>query len=158
MTTTLELASHSPERTQEIGKLLGQSAQPGDIFLLTGGLGAGKTTLTQGIAWGTGVQELARSPTFVLVARYRGRIPVYHIDLYRIDNPLEALELGLDEYLFGEGLCVIEWAEKVPQVFPSEHLLVQMTYLDESTRRLRLEARGPRYEELLKALAQGIKV
>ncbi|MBI4234475.1 MAG: tRNA (adenosine(37)-N6)-threonylcarbamoyltransferase complex ATPase subunit type 1 TsaE [Chloroflexi bacterium] len=154
MTTCLDLLSHGPEETQELGRLLGSHAAAGDLFLLAGGLGVGKTTLTQGIAWGLGVQEHARSPTFVLVTQYRGRLTLYHIDLYRLDDVQEVLDLGLDEYLFGDGVCVVEWAEKAPQVFPAAHLLVTLQPVDDTTRRLRLEARGSRYEGLLEAVRQ----
>jgi len=97
----LELISHNPEQTQKFGVSIGEVALPGDIFLLVGGLGVGKTCLTQGIAWGLGIKEYAVSPSFVLVRELYGRLPLYHIDLYRLDRIEEILELGLDEYLYG---------------------------------------------------------
>ncbi len=158
MSDSLHLVTTSPEETQEVGRALGAAALAGDVFLLTGGLGVGKTCLTQGIAWGAGVQEQARSPTFVLVTEYRGRLPVYHVDLYRIDNLNEALDLGLDEYLFGQGLCVIEWAEKAPEAFPADHVGVLMEEAGETQRVLEVTAHGPRSCQLLarcgEALAQ----
>lgn len=149
MSDPLRLVTTSPEETQDVGRALGTAARPGDVFLLTGGLGVGKTCLTQGIAWGAGVKEHARSPTFVLVTEYRGRLPVYHMDLYRIDDLNEVLDLGLDEYLFGQGVCVIEWAEKAPEAFPADHVSVRMEEGGETQRVLEVTAHGPRSCQLL---------
>ena len=104
--------------------------------MLVGELGSGKTCLTQGILLGLGVDEYARSPTFVLVARYTGRLTMNHIDLYRLDTVEEVVDLGLDEYLLGDGVSVVEWADKALSVFPEQHLLIQMDYVDEETRRM----------------------
>ena len=149
----MDVVSHAPEETQRLGRLLGERARPGDLVLLVGELGAGKTCLTQGIAWGLGVQEYARSPTFVLVAQYQGRLPVNHVDLYRVETVEEALELGLDDYLSGGGVTVVEWADRAAGAFPAERLQVYLEHVDEATRRLRFEAHGARYEELLEAMA-----
>ena len=111
----LTLSSYGPEETQAIGRILGRSAEPGDVFLLVGDLGAGKTCLTQGILFGLGSEEFARSPTFVLVSQYPGRLTMYHMDLYRLDTFAEVLDLGLDEYLFGDGVSVVEWADKAAE-------------------------------------------
>lgn len=154
--TTLELLSHSPEETRGVGRALGQHAQASDLILLIGDLGTGKTTLTQGIAQGLGVAQPARSPTFVLVAQYQGRLPMYHADLYRVNNPLEALELGLDDQEREAGVCVVEWAEKAPEAFPQEHLEVRISYDGEDFRRLTLHATGPRHERLLAEVARSL--
>jgi tRNA threonylcarbamoyladenosine biosynthesis protein TsaE len=146
------LISHSPEETRELGKRLGALAQPGDIYLLSGNLGVGKTCLTQGIAWGLGSQEYALSPTFVLMRELQGRIPLYHIDLYRLDKIEEVSDLGLDDYLYGRGLCVIEWAEKGLSVLPAEHLLIKIDYLGDTERRFEFIPHGKRYEQLLSQL------
>jgi tRNA threonylcarbamoyladenosine biosynthesis protein TsaE len=149
---SLQIISHSPQETQDLGVRLGELAQPGDIYFLSGDLGVGKTCLTQGIAWGLGSQEYALSPTFVLVRELRGRMPLYHIDLYRLDNIEEISDLGLDDYLYGDGLCVIEWAEKGLNVLPAEHLLVKISYLSDCERSFVLTAHGKRYEKLLDVL------
>ena len=128
MTFSIHILSNGPEETRSIGRLVGESAQAGDVFLLTGPLGAGKTCLTQGIAEGLGVQGYVRSPTFVLTTQYEGRLRLYHLDLYRIDAPLEAWDLGLDEQLFGEGVCVVEWADRAPDIFPEESLWVSLDH------------------------------
>jgi tRNA threonylcarbamoyladenosine biosynthesis protein TsaE len=128
MTPALTVHSGSPEETQAVGRAIGQQAQAGDIFLLTGPLGAGKTCLTQGIAWGLGVTGYTRSPTFVIMTRHQGRLTLYHLDLYRIGDPLEAWDLGLDEALFGDGVCVVEWADRAAGLFPAEALWVSLDY------------------------------
>ncbi len=147
-----ELISHSPEQTQKLGVSIGELALPGDIFLLVGELGTGKTCLTQGIAWGLGIKEYAVSPSFVLVRELYGRLPLYHIDLYRLDHIEEIVELGLDDYLYGNGVCVVEWAEKGLGILPKEHLLIQISYLSDAERRLLLNPSAQRYQEVLNQL------
>ena len=175
MASTLHIRSHSPEETQEIGRAIGAQARPGDIFLLTGPLGAGKTCLTQGIAWGLGVLEYARSPTFVLMASYRGRLALHHLDLYRINDPLEAWDLGLDEQLFGDGVCVVEWADRAGEVFPAHSLRIALDYAQpvgakyasalqaknkpsDSKRTITIFEAPPRYDLLLEKLASTFAV
>jgi len=148
----LDLISHSPEQTQRIGARIGELALPGDIFLLVGRLGTGKTCLTQGIARGLNIKEHALSPSFVIMRELYGRLPLYHIDLFRLDHVEEIEELGLDDYLYGKGVCVVEWAEKGLSVLPTEHLLIQIDYLSDTERSFRLEPRGKRYQELLTQL------
>ena len=148
----LDLISHSPEQTQRIGARIGELALPGDIFLLVGRLGTGKTCLTQGIAWGLNIKEHALSPSFVIMRELYGRLPLYHIDLFRLDHVEEIEELGLDDYLYGKGVCVVEWAEKGLSVLPTEHLLIQIDYLSDTERSFRLKPRGKRYLELLTQL------
>ncbi len=145
LTTDWELISRSSEETQRLGTRIGELASPGDIYLLVGALGTGKTCLTQGIAWGLGIEEYAVSPSFVLVRELYGRLPLYHIDLYRLDNIEEIIELGLDDYLYGSGVCVVEWAEKGLGVLPAEHLLIQISYLSDTERQLQLIPGGQRY-------------
>lgn len=148
----LNLVTESPEETQRLGNRLGKLAQVGDVFLLVGGLGTGKTCLTQGIAWGLDIEGYATSPSFVVVNQYQGRLPLYHIDLYRLDRLEEVIELGLDDYLYGRGVCVVEWAEKALDMLPKEHLLVEMSYLSDTSRNLVLKPVGERYVELLSQL------
>jgi len=149
--------SHSPGETQELGRRLGELARAGDIFLLSGDFGTGKTCLTQGIARGLGITEYTLSPSFVLVRELRGRLTLYHMDLWRLDNPAEIAELGLEEYLNGDGVSVIEWAEKGQSVLPGEHLHITLEHVSETQRSLKFTARGARYAALLAALAAGEK-
>jgi tRNA threonylcarbamoyladenosine biosynthesis protein TsaE len=152
--SSLEFITHSPEETQEFGQHLGKTARPGDVILLVGKLGAGKTCLTQGIAWGLGIKEYAASPSFVLVRELYGRLPLYHIDFYRLENLEKIAELGLDEYFYGRGVTVVEWAEKALELLPPENLLIEMEYIAENERRLNLKASGQRYREMLAELKQ----
>ncbi|MDP6102158.1 MAG: tRNA (adenosine(37)-N6)-threonylcarbamoyltransferase complex ATPase subunit type 1 TsaE [Dehalococcoidia bacterium] len=150
----LVLRSHSPGETRRIGALLGRHVEPGDILLLCGDLGAGKTCFAQGIARGLGIQGYVRSPTFVLVSIHQGRLPLYHIDIYRLDHVAEIVDLGLDEYLAGDGVSVIEWADKAIETFPQAFLRIILDYEGENERLLRLEPQGERYERLV-SLVQG---
>ena len=149
---SLELISHSPEQTQKLGIRIGELALPGDIFLLVGDLGAGKTCLTQGIAWGLGIKEYALSPSFVIVRELYGRLPLYHMDLYRLEHIEEIAELGLDDYLYGNGVCVVEWAERGLDMLPKEHLLIQINYLSDTERSFQLKPDGKRYLEIVEEL------
>ncbi len=100
------------EETEKFGIMLGKLLNSGDILCLNGDLGAGKTTMTKSIGLGLGVEEYITSPTFALINQYRGRVPVYHFDVYRLENVEELYDLGFDEYFYGNGVCIIEWAEK----------------------------------------------
>ena len=150
--THLALVSHSPEETQRVGVCLGRSAQPGDVFLLVGELGAGKTCLTQGIAWGLDIEDYALSPSFVIMRELYGRLPLYHIDLFRLERLAEIEDLRLDDYLYGSGVCVVEWAEKGLELLPPEHLLIELDFRDDTQRGLHLKPHGKRYRELLASL------
>jgi tRNA threonylcarbamoyladenosine biosynthesis protein TsaE len=151
---SLRLDSHSSAETRLLGNCLGKLAQKADIFLLTGELGVGKTCLVQGIASGLNVKEHAFSPSFVILREYHGRLPLYHIDFYRLDDVEEIAGLGLEEYFQGEGVCVIEWAEKGLQVIPEENLLIKIRYTSASQtqRSFHFKPHGPRYSELIEQL------
>jgi tRNA threonylcarbamoyladenosine biosynthesis protein TsaE len=146
------LISHGPEETQRLGTRIGELALSGDIFLLVGSLGAGKTCLTQGIAWGLDINEYTLSPSFVIMRELHGRLPLYHIDLYRLDHIEEIDDLGLDEYLYGKGVCVVEWAEKGLSILPAEHLLVQISHLTDTERSFQFKPSGKRYSEIVEQL------
>ena len=148
----LELVTGSPEETQEFGRRLGELAEPGDVFLMTGDLGSGKTCLTQGIARGLGVKENALSPTFVIMREMQGRLALYHIDLYRLDRLEETEDLGLDDYFYGEGVSVVEWAEKALALMPPDRMMVRIDYLSNTERRMRLSPNGKRYERMVRRL------
>ena len=156
-TTKSKFTSRSPEQTQQLGRRLGELSQSGDVFLLTGNLGSGKTCLTQGIAWGLGVKEYAFSPSFVLIREYSGRLPLYHVDFYRLDHIQEIADLGLDEYLYGKGVCVVEWADKGIQLMPEQRLLINLSYLSDTERSLTFEPKGNRYIKLLASLSTELK-
>ena len=150
----VSLHTNSVEMTHKLGRVIGANVGPGDILLLTGGLGAGKTTLTQGILWGLGAEEYARSPTFVLVNEYHARLPVYHMDLYRLNSFEDIDGLGLEDYLFGDGLCVIEWAERAEELLPADAMWMEFNDGDgEDSREIFLETESARYDALLDELA-----
>ena len=150
----LKLNSYSPEQTKLLGSHLGELVQKGDVFLLVGDLGTGKTCLAQGIAHGLGIKEHAFSPSFVIVREYCGRLPLYHIDFYRFDHIEEIADLGLEEYLYGNGVCVVEWAGKGLQILPQKNLLITLNYTAscETERIIFLKPQGERYLELVKQL------
>jgi tRNA threonylcarbamoyladenosine biosynthesis protein TsaE len=152
------LRSESAARTRVLGEKLGALLRPGDMLLLTGELGAGKTTLTQGIGVGLGVQAVINSPTFTLLKEYEGRLPLHHFDLYRLDSPDELYALGFDEYFQADGVSVVEWAERgepdqpgeLPP-WPESALRIAITASGPHSRLLRLSARGARGEQLARA-------
>ena len=148
----IKLTSYSPEQTQQLGIKIGELALPGDIFLLVGNLGTGKTCLTQGIAWGLDIKEYTLSPSFVIVRELHGRLSLYHIDLYRLDHIEEIVDLGLDDYLYDNGVCVVEWAERGLGALPTEHLMIQISYLSDTERSFQLKPSGKRYREILAQL------
>lgn len=157
MKGVLELVSPGPEATRQIGARLARRLAAGDTIFLLGNLGAGKTCLVQGIALGLGISEYAVSPSFVLVRELYGDLPLYHVDLYRLDHIEEIADLGLDDYFYGSGVCVVEWAEKGAAVLPAERLEVRIDYLSDSERRLRLVPHGRRYLELVRDLKSDLR-
>jgi tRNA threonylcarbamoyladenosine biosynthesis protein TsaE len=147
----LRVRSRSPEETQLLGSHLGELAQQGDIFLLIGELGTGKTCLVQGIGKGLGIKEYPFSPSFVIIREYRGNLSLYHIDFYRLTHIEEINDLGLEEYLYGHGVCVVEWAEKGTSALPEKNLVISLNYVpdSETERSIYLEPKGERYLELM---------
>ena len=115
--------------TKAYGYKLAEAAVPGQVIALIGDLGAGKTTLTKYIAEGLGVTEHVQSPTFTIVREdYSGRLPLYHFDVYRIDDPDEMFEIGYEEYFYGDGLCVVEWADKIEELLPEDTKIIRLSY------------------------------
>jgi len=150
----LDFISHSPAQTERIGQRLGEQFAAGDLVLLIGNFGVGKTHLVKGVARGLESDDLVTSPSFVLVNQYqsggaRGHMPIYHVDLYRIAEDAELSTIGLGELWAGEGVCLIEWPERAAAMLPAEHMAIHMQHLSETKRRLRLAPHGPRYVELL---------
>jgi tRNA threonylcarbamoyladenosine biosynthesis protein TsaE len=150
----IDLISNNASQTRRFGHRLGLLLQPGDIICLEGDLGTGKTCFVQGIGQALGVREAITSPTFTLIGEYRGQhqtMPLFHLDIYRLDDPAELDELGVWEYLYDDGVCAIEWADRIRDYLPHEALWVSLRhYLDENRRGLILEGYGDRYESLLR--------
>jgi tRNA threonylcarbamoyladenosine biosynthesis protein TsaE len=167
-TCRLELISQSALYTQHLGKCLGELLQGGELLLLDGQLGTGKTTFTQGLAKGMSISAVVNSPTFTLLKEYRqeqsgqGSRPagdgqvLYHFDLYRLDEPEEMIDLGFEEYFCGSGVCVVEWADKATNFWPAERLSIHLTALDEVKRDLLFVATGSHYCELLRQFQKKI--
>ena len=154
-----DFISHSPMQTLRIGQRLGTLLARSDLILLLGDLGSGKTQFVKGVARGLGSEDLVNSPSFVLVNEYQAgaaqqHIPIYHADLYRLEDGREALDLGLQEWANGDGVCLIEWAERAAERLPKEHLAVYFSYLAETKRVLRFVPHGTRYEALVAAVSR----
>lgn len=119
------IETENPEETFALGQKIGRAATPGQVYTLTGNLGVGKTVFTQGVASGLGITEPVNSPTFTIVQVYEeGRLPFYHFDVYRIGDIEEMEEIGYDDYFFGEGICLIEWAELIKEILPENRISI----------------------------------
>ena len=146
---TFSLISNSAQETTQLAKRIAQSLKAKDIVCLSGDLGTGKTTFVKGIAQYLKIKEAeVNSRTFTLLNIYEGKIPLYHFDLYRLDNLNEISRLGYEEFFYGDGICVIEWADKLKQLLPAEYLAVQLKHQGENKRLITLQAHGKRYENI----------
>ena len=144
------IETHDPEETFEVGRKIGMNAKPGQIYTLTGDLGVGKTVFTQGVAPGLGITEPVNSPTFTIIQEYEdGRLPFYHFDVYRIGDLEEMEEIGYDDYFFGQGICLIEWAELIEEILPEKRIEVTIEKDLEKGfeyRKITIEERGEEVE------------
>ena len=144
------IETHDPEETFEVGRKIGMNAKPGQIYTLTGDLGVGKTVFTQGVAVGLGITEPVNSPTFTIIQEYEdGRLPFYHFDVYRIGDLEEMEEIGYDDYFFGQGICLIEWAELIEEILPEKRIEVTIEKDLEKGfeyRKITIEERGEKTE------------
>ena len=144
------IETHDPEETFEVGRTIGMNAKPGQIYTLTGDLGVGKTVFTQGVAAGLGITEPVNSPTFTIIQEYEaGRLPFYHFDVYRIGDLEEMEEIGYDDYFFGQGICLIEWAELIEEILPEKRIEVTIEKDLEKGfeyRKITIEERGEKTE------------
>lgn len=144
------IETHDPEETFEVGRTIGMNEKPGQIYTLTGDLGVGKTVFTQGVAAGLGITEPVNSPTFTIIQEYEdGRLPFYHFDVYRIGDLEEMEEIGYDDYFFGQGICLIEWAELIEEILPEKRIEVTIEKDLEKGfeyRKITIEERGEKTE------------
>ncbi|WP_108024172.1 tRNA (adenosine(37)-N6)-threonylcarbamoyltransferase complex ATPase subunit type 1 TsaE [Melghirimyces profundicolus] len=136
---TCTFETHNPEETRNLARHLAPRLRRGDVIALEGDLGAGKTTFTQGLAAGLGIEEPVDSPTFTLIKEYEGgRLPLYHMDVYRLNHPTE--ELGWDEYFYGDGVTLVEWADRIEPMLPGELIRIEVSRHQESdVRKIRIE-------------------
>lgn len=145
-----EFISKDPNQTLEFAKRLAQMLQQGDVIALEGDLGAGKTTFTKGLAEGLGIKRTVNSPTFAIIKEYQGRLPLYHMDVYRVADEFE--DLGFDEYFEGIGVTVVEWAHLIGEQLPGTLLTIYLYHQSEQARKIVLRPAGTRYEELCKEI------
>lgn len=146
----IKIVTNSPEKTKEIAYNLGKMLEAGSLVIMTGDLGAGKTTFTQGIALGMGISKNVTSPTFTIMKVYKNTIPLYHIDAYRLEGLSQ--DLGLEEMMEDDGVCVIEWPIFIDERLPKEHLNINLKWIDDNTREITISANGKKYETILEAL------
>ncbi len=133
-----ETVTSCSEETQALGRQLAAGLEPGDVIAMIGELGSGKTCIIQGICQGLDVVDDVTSPTFTLINEYQGRLPVYHFDLYRLDDSESVLDIGFDEYVDGDGVCLIEWADKFPEILPEDRTEIRLNVLDADRRELKI--------------------
>ena len=146
------IISKSPEETENLGKKMAKLLSPGDFISLTGDLGAGKTLLVQGIAKGLGIEDIVTSPTFTIIQEYdQGRTPLYHMDVYRIEDPIQMEDLGYEEYFYGQGVTFVEWGNLISELFPKEHLKINIKHLKDG-REISFIPIGSHYESLVEEL------
>lgn len=153
----LTVISGDPAETYRIGRLIGENLQEGGIVALIGELGAGKTSLTQGIARGLGIEEgyQITSPTFTLINEYPGRLHLVHLDAYRLSGSRDLSDLGCEEFFFSTCVTVIEWAERILDILPDKTIFITMTYLDQSRRRMAFSGGGAQVMPIINALKDG---
>jgi len=150
----LTIITKSPEETKKLGEEVGKLTKAGDLLAFYGELGAGKTCFIQGISKGLEVKDCVTSPSFTIVNEYQGKIPIYHFDLFRLDNSEDILELGYEEYFYGEGLIVVEWAEKIENFLPKEHLKIDIEFKDYYQREISFIPQGDRFNNFLEELSR----
>ncbi len=154
---SFEVISRSPTQTRRIGMRLGEMLEPGDVIGLEGNLGAGKTTLVQGIASGWGSYDSVSSPTYVLVNVYRrlDRKQLFHLDAFRLTSPEEAIDLDIDAML-DQGPLLVEWADRIEEALPEEYLWINMRFINDEQRDFIVHARGDRHKNLLERFREEI--
>ena len=150
-TVKIELISNSAAQTIEIARLIGEKLKDGDLLALSGELGSGKTCFTKGLAQGLGVgaEYQITSPTFTLINEYPARCKLYHFDVYRLNSYSELEDLGYEEYLSGDGVVVIEWAEKIDKLIPRDSIFINFEYVDENSRKMIIRGVKSRLSELI---------
>lgn len=138
----MEIKTYTPEETYNLGVRIGTQLKPGDIVVMNGDLGAGKTHLTKGIAEGLEVSDYITSPTFTIVNEYSGRLPLYHFDVYRIEDIHEMYEIGFEEYIYGRGVSIIEWGDMIRELLPEEVIDIRISKLKDDERKIIIDDKG----------------
>lgn len=148
----LRITTTTAEETTALGERLGKMLSPGDVLALFGDLGAGKTTLTRGIALGLGLAADIHSPTFTLIHEHPGAVPLYHVDLYRLSSEEEIETLGLDEYIYSDGVTIIEWADRMESLLPKDRLDITLRMVGDTERELTFETESERVRKIIEGL------
>jgi tRNA threonylcarbamoyladenosine biosynthesis protein TsaE len=149
---TYTIYTDSPEETEGFAQKIAKMLRPSDVLLLEGDLGAGKTTFTKGLAKGLGITKVVKSPTFTIIKEYQGDLPLYHMDVYRLEDSCE--DLGFDEYFEGDGVTVVEWASMIRDFLPKEYLEIEIKHEDDLRRKIQLIPNGDHYIKMCKELTQ----
>ncbi|MFD1021117.1 tRNA (adenosine(37)-N6)-threonylcarbamoyltransferase complex ATPase subunit type 1 TsaE [Thalassobacillus hwangdonensis] len=147
-----EIITTSAEQTMQLASDIGERLEPGDVLTLEGDLGAGKTTFTKGLGAGLGVKRTINSPTFTIIKEYFGRMPLYHMDVYRLEDSDE--DIGFDEYFSGDGVVVVEWAQFIEEFLPEERLDIEITYKNETERVIKLTAGNDHMQKICEELVK----
>lgn len=135
----LEFITHTPEETINLGKAIGSLLKKGDVIAMQGTLAAGKTTITKGIAQALEISENITSPTFCLISEYYGKMPLYHMDVYRLEGSEDFINLGTDDMIYGDGVSIIEWSEKIMDELPKKTIILKITPLEDGSRQIQIE-------------------
>jgi len=149
----MQIITDSAKETEGLGKRLAKFLQGKDIICLFGQLGSGKTTFIKGLAAGLGVKKIeVSSPSFILMRKYKGRLPLYHFDLYRIKDSAELCDIGYEEFVFDAAVSVIEWADRMKELLPKDYLRIDFTFVDSNKRQIKFNAKSKYYRDLIKRL------
>lgn len=148
----MKLTVNNLEDTENIGKIIGRCLEKGTVLCLDGDLGVGKTALTQFIAREFGVEDYITSPTFTIIKEYEGRLPFYHMDVYRIDSEDDMYDLGYDEYIYSEGVTIIEWSHKINGILPDERINIEIQRIDDTSRIMDIGGKGKIFDRLAEEL------
>jgi tRNA threonylcarbamoyladenosine biosynthesis protein TsaE len=153
------IQSGSDEQTLSLGRIMGSLLKEGDVVALMGELGSGKTRFTKGMAVGLGISPniVVTSPSFALVNEYQGEVTLYHMDIYRLENQGEFYSAGLEEYLYGDGVAVLEWADRWPEILPDYSIEIQLEIVDDHSRNIIVSGRHPRSEEVIESFMKGVE-
>lgn len=153
MKDLLRFETNNARETEQLGMAIGRALKGGEVIAMTGDLGAGKTTLTKALAKSLGIDEHVTSPTFTIVNEYEGRLKLFHFDVYRIGDIEEMYDLGFEEYIYGDGVSIIEWSNLIKEILPEDTINIEILASRENTRIINLSGKGKKFDNLVKELS-----
>lgn len=153
MKDLLQFKTNNATETEELGRKLGEALKGGEVIAMTGDLGAGKTTMTKALAKGLGIDDHVTSPTFTILNEYEGRLKLFHFDVYRIDDIEEMYDLGFEEYIYGDGVSIIEWSNLIKEILPDDTINIEILATDDEKRNIKISGRGKKFDNLSKELS-----